>query len=288
MTAPQTLLKAWNLKAHKALGQNFIKEAAICRQIVSLAKIDETETVLEIGAGLGAMTVELAVKARRIIAVEKDRQLVPLLRAELLSHRVQNVQLVPQDILSLEWEPMVRSLNKPLVVLGNLPYNISSQIILMLIRERQYVGRAVLMFQKELADRLVAGPGSKTYGRLSVMLQYYADLVRLRTIPAKMFYPKPKVDSALLGIQFKSQIDPLATDEKLLSRVVQAAFGQRRKTMRNALSAGLLPLDAPAAEVVLNASHIDPRRRAETLSVEEFVTLANQVQEYIGHFEGSF
>jgi 16S rRNA (adenine1518-N6/adenine1519-N6)-dimethyltransferase len=281
MTAPQTLLKAWNLKAHKALGQNFLKEPTICRQIVSLAKIDETETVLEIGAGLGAMTVELAVKARQVIAVEKDRQLVPLLRAELLARRMQNVQLLQQDILSLEWEPLVRSQDKSLVVMGNLPYNISSQIIVMLIRERQYVDRAILMFQKELADRLVAGPGSKTYGRLSVMLQYYADLVRLRTIPANMFYPKPKVDSALLGIQFKLKIDPLATDEKLLARVVQAAFGQRRKTMRNALSAGLLPLDASAAEVVLNASHIDPRRRAETLSVEEFVVLTNQVQAYI-------
>jgi 16S rRNA (adenine1518-N6/adenine1519-N6)-dimethyltransferase len=281
MTAPQTLLKAWNLKAHKALGQNFLKEPTICRQIVSLAKIDETETVLEIGAGLGAMTVELAVKARQVIAVEKDRQLVPLLRAELLAHRMQNVQLLQQDILSLEWEPLVRSQDKSLVVMGNLPYNISSQIIVMLIRERQYVDRAVLMFQKELADRLVAGPGSKTYGRLSVMLQYYADLDRLRTIPAKMFYPKPKVDSALLGIQFKLRIDPLAADEKLLARVVQAAFGQRRKTMRNALSAGLLPLDAPAAEAVLNASRIDPRRRAETLSVDEFVFLTNQLQAYI-------
>jgi 16S rRNA (adenine1518-N6/adenine1519-N6)-dimethyltransferase len=281
MTAPQTLLKAWNLRAHKALGQNFLKEPSICRQIVSLARIDESETVLEIGAGLGAMTVELAVKARLVIAVEKDRPLVPLLRAELLANRVQNVQVLQQDIMSLEWKPLARSLDKPLVVMGNLPYNISSQIIVMLIRERQWVDRAVLMFQKELADRLVAGPGSKTYGRLSVMLQYCADLARLRTIPAKMFYPRPKVDSALLGIQFKRQIDPLATDEKLLVRVVQAAFGQRRKTMRNALSVGLLPLDAPAAETVLNASRIDPRRRAETLSVEEFVVLANQVQAYL-------
>jgi 16S rRNA (adenine1518-N6/adenine1519-N6)-dimethyltransferase len=284
MTAPQTLLKAWNIKAHKALGQNFLKDPNICRQIVSLAKIDESETVLEIGAGLGAMTIELAAKARQVIAVEKDRKLVPLLRAELLAHGVQNVQLLQQDILSLEWEPLVRSLDKPLVVMGNLPYNISSQIIVMLIRERQRVDRAVLMFQKELADRLVAGPGSKTYGRLSVMLQYCADLARLRTVSAKMFYPKPKVDSALLGIQFKAQIDPLAADEKLLAGVVQAAFGQRRKTMHNALSAGLLPLGKSAADVVLNASHIDPRRRAETLSVEEFVALANQVQKYITWF----
>jgi 16S rRNA (adenine1518-N6/adenine1519-N6)-dimethyltransferase len=281
MTAPQTLLKAWNLKARKALGQNFLKEPSLCRQIVSLAGIDPSQTVLEIGAGLGAMTIELAVKARRVIAVEKDRQLVPLLRAELLAKRVQNVQLLPQDIMALKWESMARTLDKPLVVMGNLPYNISSQIIVMLLRERQWVDRAVLMFQKELADRLLAGPGSKTYGRLSVMLQYCADLARLRTITAKMFYPQPKVDSALLGIQFKKDIDPLADDERLLASVVQAAFGQRRKTMRNALSAGLLPLDGPAAEAVLNASHINSRRRAETLCVEEFVTLTNQVQAYI-------
>jgi 16S rRNA (adenine1518-N6/adenine1519-N6)-dimethyltransferase len=281
MTAPQILLKAWNLKARKALGQNFLKEPTLCRQIVSLANIDRTQTVMEIGAGLGAMTIELAVKARQVLAVEKDRQLLPLLRAELLANRVQNVLLLQQDVLTLEWESMVRTLDKPLVVMGNLPYNISSQIVVMLLRQRQWVDRAVLMFQKELADRLVASPGSKTYGRLSVMLQYCADLTRLRTIPANVFYPQPKVDSALLAIQLKKQIDPVANDEKLLARVVQAAFGQRRKTMRNALSSGLLPLDGPAAEAVLSSSNVDSRRRAETLCVEEFVTLTNQVQAYI-------
>ncbi len=281
MTAPQTLLKAWNLKAHKALGQNFLKDPNICRQIVSLARIDPSETVLEIGAGLGAMTVALAEKARHVIAIEKDRQLVPLLRAELLAHRLENVQLVHQDIMSMQWEPLARDLDRPLVVMGNLPYNISSQVVVMLIRERRWVDRAVLMFQKELADRLAAGPGSKTYGRLSVMLQYCAELSALRTVEARMFYPVPKVDSAVLGITFKDRISPKADDEQLLTRVVQAAFGQRRKTMRNALSAGLLPLDANAAEAVLKASEINPRRRAETLSVEEFVALANQVQDYI-------
>ena len=281
MTAPQTLLKAWNLKARKTLGQNFLKEPNICRQIVSLAKIDDSESVLEIGAGLGAMTVELARKAHQVIAVEKDRQLVPLLRAELLAHHLDNVTLLQQDIMSMQWASVVQPLGRPIVVMGNLPYNISSQIVVMLIRERQWVDRAILMFQKELADRLAACPGSKTYGRLSVMLQYCAELIQLRTIPAKLFYPTPKVDSALLGIQFKSQIDSKAADEQLLARVVQAAFGQRRKTMRNALSAGLLPLDRNAAENLLLASEIDPRRRAETLSVEEFVTLTNQAHAYI-------
>jgi 16S rRNA (adenine1518-N6/adenine1519-N6)-dimethyltransferase len=281
MTAPQTLLKAWNLKARKTLGQNFLKEPNICRQIVCLAKIDDSESVLEIGAGLGAMTVELARKAHRVIAVEKDRQLVPLLRAELLAHRSDNVTLLQQDIMSMQWAHVVQPLGRPIVVMGNLPYNISSQIVVMLIRERQWVDRAVLMFQKELADRLAAGPGSRTYGRLSVMLQYCADLIQLRTIPARLFYPTPKVDSALLGIQFKSQIESKVADEQLLARVVQAAFGQRRKTMRNAISAGLLPLDRKAAESLLQASEIDPRRRAETLCVAEFVMLTNQVHAYM-------
>lgn len=278
MTAPQTLLKAWNLKARKALGQNFLKDPTLCRQIVGLAGIEPSETVLEIGAGLGAMTVELAGKAREVIAVEKDRQLAPLLRAELLVHRADNVRLLQQDILSLPWDELVRPLGRPLVVMGNLPYNISSQIVVMLIRRRRWVDRAVLMFQKELADRLLAGPGGKTYGRLSVMLQYCADLSRLRTVSAGMFFPVPKVDSVVLGIRFKSHIDRKADDEALLARVVQASFGQRRKTLRNALSAGLLPLDAPAAEAILKDCGIDPRRRAETLSVEEFVALANRVQ----------
>jgi 16S rRNA (adenine1518-N6/adenine1519-N6)-dimethyltransferase len=278
MTAPQTLLKAWNLKARKALGQNFLKDPALCRRIVGLAEIEPSETVLEIGAGLGAMTVELAGKAREVIAVEKDRQLAPLLRAELLVHRADNVRLLQQDILSLHWDELVRPLDRPLVVMGNLPYNISSQIVVMLIRQRRWVNRAVLMFQKELADRLSAGPGGKTYGRLSVMLQYCADLGRLKTVNARMFFPVPKVDSVVLGIRFKSHIDPKADDEVLLARVVQAAFGQRRKTLRNALSAGLLPLDAAAAEAVLKTCGIDSRRRAETLSVEEFVALANQVR----------
>lgn len=278
MTAPQTLLRAWNLKARKALGQNFLKDPTLCRQIVGLAGIEPSETVLEIGAGLGAMTVELAGKARRVIAVEKDRQLAPLLRAELLVHRADNVQLLQQDILSLRWDDLVRSQDRPLVVMGNLPYNISSQIVVTLIRQRRWVDRAVLMFQKELADRLLAGPGGKTYGRLSVMLQYCADVGRLRTVGARMFFPVPKVDSVVLGIRFKTHIEPQAQDEALLARVVQAAFGQRRKTLRNALSAGLLPLDGAAAEAVLRACAIDPRRRAETLSVKEFVMLANRIQ----------
>ncbi len=281
MTAPQKLLKAWNLRARKALGQNFLKEPSLAESIVALARLGEDDVVLEIGAGLGAMTVAAARQARKVIAVEKDRQLIPLLRAELLVHDLNRAEICQGDILALNLSQVAADEGRPLVVMGNLPYNISSQVLVKLIKERQAVQRAVLMFQKELADRLCADPGSKTYGRLSVLLQYCAELTVLREIKADMFFPRPKVGSVLLGIDFKGAISPRVKDEALFASVIQAAFGQRRKTLRNALSGGLLPLDKKDAVHMLETSGIDPRRRAETLTVDEFVTLTNTVAEYL-------
>lgn len=277
MTSPHTLLTAWNLKARKAFGQNFLKHPAMAERIVRLANVQSNETVLEIGAGLGAMTTVIGHLAQNVIAVEKDRTLIPLLRTELLAHKLDNVHVYEADILKVDLAPLAEQHGGHLVVMGNLPYNISSQVVVQLIRDRPYINRAVLMFQKELADRLCAPPGSKTYGRLSVMLQYCADLTKLCTLKAEQFFPRPKVDSAVLEVRFKSRIEPLVSDEALLSRVVQAAFGRRRKTLRNALAGELLSLDTHAAVVALEACQIEPRRRAETLSVKEFVKLANQI-----------
>jgi 16S rRNA (adenine1518-N6/adenine1519-N6)-dimethyltransferase len=277
MTSPQTLLKAWNLRARKELGQNFLKEAHVAERIVDRAAPTSDDVVLEIGAGLGILTVAAARRAGRVISVEKDRHLVPLLKVELQVHGFTHVEVIEGDILALPLDRLAGPADRPLVVIGNLPYNISSQVVVKLIRERRWVDRAVLMFQKELAERLCAGPGTKTYGRLSVVLQYCTDLTPLFDVRATQFHPRPKVDSAVLEIRFKDCIQRPAQDEQLFTRVVQAAFGQRRKTLRNALSSGLLPLDAADAVAVLEAGGIDPRRRAETLSVDEFVTLSNQV-----------
>ncbi len=282
MTSPQTLLKAWNLRARKELGQNFLKEPHMAERIVDRAGLGPDDIVLEIGAGLGLMTISAARKVGRVIAVEKDRQLVPLLRAELLVHGFSHVQIREANILTVPLAQLVDSQTRPLVIIGNLPYNISSQIVVKLIQERQRVDRAVLMFQKELAERLCAGPGGKTYGRLSVMLQYCADLTPLFDVRATQFHPQPKVDSAVIEIKFKSRIDQPVGDEQLLARVVQAAFGQRRKTLRNSLSGGLLPLGGSDAVKVLETSGIDPRRRAETLSVPEFVALTDCVARHLG------
>jgi 16S rRNA (adenine1518-N6/adenine1519-N6)-dimethyltransferase len=191
------------------------------------------------------------------------------------------VQVRTQNILTLDLGLLAAEQGQALTVIGNLPYNISSQVLVKLISERTAVRRAVLMFQKELADRLSAGPGSKTYGRLSVLLQYCADLRVLREVRAEMFFPKPKVGSVVLGVVFKTEIAPRVGDEKLLVRVVQAAFGQRRKTLRNALAGGLPQLGGPGALDVLQQAGIDPRRRAETLSVNEFVLLTDTVEKYL-------
>ncbi len=280
MTSPRTLLKAWNLNARKALGQNFLRNPVVGRQIVDQAQLTPSDVVLEIGAGLGAVTIAAARQAGTVIAVEKDRRLVPLLRTELLACGLNNVRIVQDDFLALDLEALAAGQGRSLVVLGNLPYNISSQVVVKLIQERRCVQRAILMFQKELAQRLCAGPGTRTYGRLSVMLRYCADLTLLRQVCADQFYPRPKVDSTLLGMRFKAGITHAVKDEQLLSLVVQSAFGQRRKTLRNALAGGLPQLDTTSAKALLHAADINPRRRAETLSVEEFVNLTNCLQVY--------
>ncbi|WP_054030165.1 16S rRNA (adenine(1518)-N(6)/adenine(1519)-N(6))-dimethyltransferase RsmA [Desulfatitalea tepidiphila] len=281
MTSPQTILKAWNLRARKELGQNFLREPTLAENIVNLAAIGCQDLVLEIGAGLGAMTIPAARRARRVIAVEKDRLLVPLLQAELLAQGLQHVQVMEANILALDLNRLAEQEGQAFVVIGNLPYNISSQVMVKLITERRSVRRAVLMFQKELADRLCAAPGNRTYGRLSVLLQYCAEMKVLREIKAEMFYPKPKVGSTVLQIDFKARIEPQVSDEALMIRVVQAAFGQRRKTLRNALAGGLLPLGGDGAAAVLEAAAIDPQRRAETLSVADFVRLTDAVGRYL-------
>ena len=277
MTSPATLLNAWNLLARKELGQNFIKEPALAGRIADLGELNGQEVVLDVGAGLGAMTIAAARRVKKVIAVEKDDRMIPLLRTEILLQGCDNVEIVHHDILTLDLAALSSAEGRRLTVIGNLPYNISSPVLIKLIHTRHCIDRAILMFQKELADRLCADPGSRTYGRISVMLQYCATVKILRQVRAEMFFPKPKVDSMVLAVEFHKNLAHPVSDENLMEQVVQAAFGQRRKTLRNALSSGWVGLDVPDVERVLSAADIDPRRRAETLSVAEFVRLTEEV-----------
>ncbi len=273
MTSPKTLLTAWNIKAKKQLGQHFLTDPSTADMIVSRAKISSDDIVLEIGAGLGALTIPLAKAAAKVYAVEKDQRLYDLLKAELLVQKVSNATLIPKDILHFDYQPIFEENGRRLIVFGNLPYNISSQIIINLIRSRNFVQRAILMIQKELAQRLIAQPGRKEYGRLTVMLHYCANVKILASIGASVFFPAPKIASEILELDFKKKVDYPEHDEAMLFQVIKAAFGNRRKTLRNALAASGLRIDPNTAKHALEAANIEPSRRAETLSVAEFIAL---------------
>jgi len=244
--------------------------------IVARANVTRDDLVLEIGAGLGSLTIPLAKQVKKVIAVEKDRQLVDLLKAELLAANVDNVSVIDADILKIDIGSICQEERSRLIVFGNLPYNISSQIVLKLIAERMHLNRAVVMFQKELARRLIAPPGSKTYGRISVMIQYCASVRTVATIPSTVFFPKPQVDSAVIELDFK-KINRRTGDDAHLFSVIKAAFSKRRKTLKNALTASELQLDPAIIQNALDAAGIDGQRRAETLSVSEFVNLSQQL-----------
>jgi 16S rRNA (adenine1518-N6/adenine1519-N6)-dimethyltransferase len=277
MTSPRALLTAWDIRAKKQLGQNFLNDPNLARAIVEKASLDSDDVVLEIGPGLGAITVPMANAAGRVIAVDKDGRIIELLRTELMTARIRNVEIREADILRVDLASVCRDAGRPLVVMGNLPYNISSQVVVQLLHARRCVDRAILMLQKEMAQRLCAGPGSKDYGRLSVMLGYCARTQVLMPVRASLFFPAPKVDSTVIRIRFTDPPPVRADDEGLLFRVVKAAFGKRRKTLRNALSQSELALDAETCGRMLTEAQIDPMRRAESLSVPEFVRLSNTI-----------
>ncbi len=277
MTSPKILLAAHNIRPKKQLGQNFIVDPAFTEMIVKRAEILPEDIILEIGAGLGALTIPLARRAKKVFAVEKDRQIIPILNREILVSGLTNISIIEKDILSVDIKALAEDMGGEIVVMGNLPYNISSQILVQLIRSREGINRAVLMFQKELAQRITAETGCKDYGRLTVMLRYCSHIKKLANVKASLFFPKPKVDSEILGLKFKKNIDDKAVDESFLFKVIKSGFGNRRKTLKNALAASELNLDPDTAKGVLENSGIDPIRRAETLTVGEFVTLSNNL-----------
>ncbi len=278
MTSPRILLKAWNLRAKYRLGQNFLVDPGLAQRIVARANVGPEERVLEIGPGLGALTIPLARQALKVTAVEKDIRLIELLRAELLAQGITNTEIIFGDFLKLPLDQLLPEASGPHMVAGNLPYNISSQVLVRLVESRSKVSRALLMFQAELAQRMTAAPGSRQYGRLSVMLQYCSNIVPLVQVGAAGFFPRPKVNSQVLEIRFDHRRRLPPEEETYLFRVIKAAFGQRRKTLKNALAAGNLNLERDAASQALSAAGIAPERRAETLGVEDFLALTREIQ----------
>jgi 16S rRNA (adenine1518-N6/adenine1519-N6)-dimethyltransferase len=257
------------------MGQHFLADPNVAASIVRRAHPDLDDVVLEIGAGLGALTVPLAAQVKRVLAVEPDGRIAAILQRELLSANISNVTIIERDILRCDIKALSEESDAPLKVVGNLPYHISSQVLIRLIHFREAIDTAFLTFQKEVAERLAAKPGGKSYGRLSVLVQYCAKIYPVVSVAASAFFPKPTVDSQVVGIEFQHPVSFQATDERLLFQVVKAAFGKRRKTLRNALLGGNLEFGDEPISAALELAGIDPKRRAETLSVNEFVTLSS-------------
>ena len=238
-------------------------------------ELNGQETVVEIGAGLGALTFFLAQTAKQVVALEMDHRLPPILQEEVLAG-LSNVAIVSQDALHFDFLALSRASGRPLPVIGNLPYQITSPLLFKLLEQKAALRVAVLMMQQEVGQRLLAQPGGKDYGILSVLLQYHFRLERLFSLGPNNFFPAPKVDSVVLRFQPRLPDLPVV-DEALLKQVVKAAFSTRRKTLKNSLSAQASRFQHTPATLLdlLHALDIDPSRRPETLSVLEFVRLTN-------------
>jgi len=280
MTHPGQLLKQAGLYAGKELGQNFLSNPGTAKMIIEKAGISEDAHVLEIGSGLGALTLPLAKKVSHVTAVEKDRRLIPILREVIDNEGLKNIDIIHQDILKIQIKDLLK--DKKLVVIGNLPYNISSQILIKLVEERKYIEKAFLMFQKELGTRILAPPGGREYSRLSAVSQYAAKISFVADIGPSSFFPSPDVYSTILQFKFIQSEDLDESQEKLLFDVIKSAFSKRRKTLKNSMAGGELEYKKEFVLQALALATIDPQRRAETLSVEEFKALSRAIRAISG------
>lgn len=278
--APSTIKdikERYGFKLSKSLGQNFLTDKNIIDRIIGSAEIGPDDLVIEIGPGIGVITREAAETARKVIAVEIDKNLIPILK-ETLSD-VDNVEIVNQDILKTDVNQLIANQGDSISgvkIIGNLPYYITTPIIMKLLEDGVMADSITVMMQKEVADRIKASPGTKAYGALSVTVQYYCTVEGVVNVPKEVFVPQPKVDSTVLRLSIREEAPVKLSDREIFFRCVKAGFGQRRKTLLNSLM-GIEGITKEGVKEALDAAGIDSARRAETLDLEEFAKLSNEV-----------
>ena len=257
-------------RPRKRFGQNFLRDQHVLDRIITAAQLQEGDRILEIGPGAGALTNRLLETGLPVLAVEIDRDLGTTLQ----ERADKNLDVVIGDILRIDWVDLLRK--PPYKLIANLPYNISSQVLFRVLEHRQLFQRLILMFQKEVGERLIAQEGSREYGILSVLMQTWFQIDRVIKVPPKAFYPPPKVDSVVLCLEPLTESRIELVDEERYRQLVRGAFAQRRKTLRNSLlGSGFEPEHVDRA---FEETDIDPRRRGETLTLEEFGHLANALE----------
>ena len=271
----QHILNRFKLRADKKLGQNFLIDENVVRQIVEAAELSEAETVLEVGPGIGTLTQGLAESKAKVVAVELDTRLLPVLATTLEGY--DNVRVVHGDILKVN---IMEEIGAPeFKVCANLPYYITTPIIFALLEKRLPMERLVAMVQKEVAERMAAQPGGKDYGALSVAIQYYTEPEIAFIVPPTSFIPAPAVDSAVIVCKRRSKPPVEVCDEALFFRVVKAAFSLRRKMLSNSLKN--MGIKSEQVAKWLELAGVDGKRRAETLSLEDFAKLTNSFNEAV-------
>jgi 16S rRNA (adenine1518-N6/adenine1519-N6)-dimethyltransferase len=280
MTHPRNILKELGLYASRRRGQNFLTQPATARAIVAAAGVGPQDYVVEIGAGLGALTLALSEAARGVLAVEVDKGVFAALEEILSAQGPRNVQAIWTDALKLDWRETATRAGGPVVVVGNLPYSISSPLIFRLLEAMGTWQRAVILLQRELAERLAAKPGGRDYGRLSVLVQNWCEVRPDMVLGPDQFFPRPKIDSRLVILIPRDQ--PLAPVSLgpggvWYQRVVGASFGQRRKTLLNSLSAGL-SLERNLVDAAMKKADLPAKVRAEVLNPEDFGRLAENLR----------
>ena len=274
----RTIMDRFGFTFSKSLGQNFIVNPSVCPKIAELGGAESEVGVLEIGAGFGVLTHELAARAEKVVVVELDSRLLPVLSYTLSDHK--NVKVVNQDILKTDLPALLAEEfgEMEVVVCANLPYYITSPILMMLLESRLPVKSITVMVQKEAGERICAVMPSRACGAVTAAVRYYSEPQILFPVSRGSFYPSPNVDSMVVRLDVKKELPLEGEAEKRLFRVVKAAFGQRRKTLVNTLSSGLKIEKARAAEAIAEAG-LKPTVRAEELSLDEFIRLSQILTE---------
>ena len=266
----QELVKKYNFKFSKSLGQNFLIDDSVLSDIVSGADVNNEDFIIEIGPGVGTLTAQLLMKAKKVTSIELDNDLIPILEQELGEN--ENFELIHKDALKVDFKQLIGE-EKSVKLVANLPYYVTTPIIVKLLKEGYNFKSLTIMIQKEVAERINADPNCKDYGSLSVLVQYYCNTSIIRRVPPTCFIPRPKVESIVIRLDKLDEPRVKAKDKNLMFELVRAGFNMRRKTLWNA--AKTLKVSKENLEMAFKNSGIDPKRRAETLTLQEFATLSD-------------
>ena len=275
------ILQKYNFNFQKKFGQNFLINTGVLEDIIDAAEVTDEDMVLEIGPGIGTMTQYLCENARQVIAVEIDTNLIPILKDTLSAY--DNVRIINDDILKVDINELAREYNngRPIKVVANLPYYITTPIIMGLFESHVPIDSITIMVQKEVADRMQEGPGSKEYGALSLAVQYYAKPEIVVNVPPSCFMPQPKVGSAVIRLTRHSEPPVTVKSEKLLFQVIRASFNQRRKTLANGLANyGAFGLPKEELQACIEELGVPVNIRGEALSLEQFAQLSNIIYDH--------